>query len=228
MIPNDFGPIYRETNMTQFPVEPWNTASNLIFLFTFLYWAYQIRNNYKEYKLVATCLPILLIGWIGGTVYHATRSHDLWLYMDFLPIYILGFILAFHYWYKLTRNIKRIIMLTILPYLVCNGLIRLFIESHNTKVSLGYFLIFTISASPVIRYALEHRDRINYNLLYASISFLIAITARIGDKSFPETFLTIFPMGTHWVWHTIGGLTTFFMFKFVYEDRKRELQIKSA
>ena len=223
MTPNDFGPIYRETNMGQFPVEPWNTASNIIFLLTFFYWAYQIRHKLSDYKLMVICLPILFIGWVGGTVYHATRSHDLWLYMDFLPIFILGFILAFHYWYKLTKNYLKIFLMTLVPYSIFHIFFRIFIDNHNIKVTLGYFLLFAISSYPVIRYALNNRDKLNLNLIYASISFLIAITARIGDKSFPIIFNELFPMGTHWIWHTVGGLTTFFMFKFVFEDRTREL-----
>jgi hemolysin III len=223
MTPNDFGPIYRETNMAGFPVEPWNTASNLIFLFTFFYWAYRIRHSFKEQYMVAISLPILFIGWVGGTIYHATRSHNLWLYMDFLPIYILGFMLAFYFWYKLTGNVLRIFILTIIPYFLLNFATVYIDMSQNVRASTGYFLIFVMAAYPVIKYALNNKSKVNTNLVYAVICFALAITARIGDQSFPETFLTLFPQGTHWLWHTIGGLTTFFMFKFVFEDRQREL-----
>ncbi|MCB9030662.1 MAG: hypothetical protein H6619_06380 [Deltaproteobacteria bacterium] len=65
MSPNDFGPIYAETDMTQFPVEPFNTVSNVIFLLMILYFTYQTRLRYQSHPLLVTILPILSLGFIG-------------------------------------------------------------------------------------------------------------------------------------------------------------------
>ena len=40
-MPNDNGPIYVETLMGRFPVEPWNTYSNLLFLALIVFWFLQ-------------------------------------------------------------------------------------------------------------------------------------------------------------------------------------------
>ena len=89
-MPLDQGPIYLETIMGRFPVEPWNTASNLLFLVIILYWAWRLKGEIRAHRFIAGAIPVLIIGWVGGTVYHATRSHNLWLFMDFVPIALLA------------------------------------------------------------------------------------------------------------------------------------------
>lgn len=104
MQPADFGPIYAETLPGRFPVEPWNTFSNLIFLFVFLNFLRRIRHNPRRYPITLTSLIILIIGLTGGTIYHATRSHNIWLILDFVPIGILVIIGTIFFWYRLTGS----------------------------------------------------------------------------------------------------------------------------
>ena len=97
-MPNDHGPIYLETLMGRFPVEPWNTISNLLFLALIIYWFARVRGDVAVHRFIAYSLPVLLIGWAGGTVYHATRSHDVWLFLDFGPIALLVLAVAVFFW----------------------------------------------------------------------------------------------------------------------------------
>lgn len=217
MTPNDFGPIYRETNLAHFPVEPFNTYSNLIFLLIFFYWSYKIKYDYKRFPFLTFCLPILFIGYIGGTVYHATRSHSFWLVMDFLPIYILCLSLSFKFWLHFLKGPKKVFLFTIFPYLIIRQLLWLTPLERNTKISIGYLLLASMVAAPLIKYAIENRRRYNRFLYGAFVSFLLAITFRVGDKSFPLTFEQIFPMGTHWLWHLMGGVATNFLILYLYE-----------
>lgn len=215
-ISSDLGPVYHETNMENFPVEPWNTVSNLIFLAIFLYWAYRIKGNIVNQYLVALSLPFLFIGWVGGTIFHATRSHELWLYMDFLPIYFLGLSLACFYWYKITESFFKVVAFTVVPYLTFNLLTSYLDLPQNFTDSSVYFFIFVIAAFPLLRYAIGKPRSYCINLIYAITCFCFAIIARITDKA----FIDLLPMGTHWLWHIGGGFCTFFMFKFVYEDHE--------
>jgi hemolysin III len=90
MHPSDYGPTYTETVpglvAGSFPVEPWKTWSNLIFVVLFVHIALRSRLDYRRYPLIVFSLPILAVGIVGGTVYHATRSHFMWLFLDFMPI----------------------------------------------------------------------------------------------------------------------------------------------
>jgi len=57
-LPGDVGPIYAETDMAHFPVEPLNTISNLIFLVLVIYWAYKTRMSVVRYPLIVIALPL--------------------------------------------------------------------------------------------------------------------------------------------------------------------------
>ncbi|MGA8854131.1 MAG: hypothetical protein WB492_08135, partial [Christiangramia sp.] len=80
--PQDSGPIYQETLAGRLPVEPFNTYSNIFFLIIIIYFSLRVYRDYKNHRFLAWSLPVLFLGFIGGTVYHATRSHDIWMYMD--------------------------------------------------------------------------------------------------------------------------------------------------
>ncbi len=89
--PNDAGPIYQETIEGRIPVEPFNTFSNLIFIIIIIYFLIKIKNNTKKHPFFLFVLPIIFISWIGGTMFHGTRIHNFWLFLDWLPIMFLCF-----------------------------------------------------------------------------------------------------------------------------------------
>ena len=99
-MPNDTGPIYMETLMGRFPVEPWNTYSNLLFLALIVFWFFRVRRNVRDHRFIAYSLPVFLLGWVGGTVYHATRSHEVWLFLDWAPIALLALAVAIFFWHR--------------------------------------------------------------------------------------------------------------------------------
>jgi hemolysin III len=101
---SDGGPVYVETDFARFIVEPWNAASALLFVAIAAWWALRLRGCLRRHTLLAVCLPILLVGGIGGTVYHAFRASPAWLVMDWLPIVILCFTVAVYLWQRLLRR----------------------------------------------------------------------------------------------------------------------------
>src|SRR5262245_5782442 len=76
----DGGPRYAETPPdpyapdAPFPAEPWNALTASVFIVIALAWAWRLRGRYRDYPFLCWCLPILLAGGIGGTLYHATRT----------------------------------------------------------------------------------------------------------------------------------------------------------
>ena len=86
--PNDSGPIYQETVEGRLPVEPFNTFSNLIFILILIYFGIKIYKNPRQHPFFLFAIPVIFISWIGGTMFHGTRSHEFWLVLDWLPIMI--------------------------------------------------------------------------------------------------------------------------------------------
>ena len=151
----DFGPVYAETDLTRFPVEPFNTFSNLIFLLIVIYFVKKIKGNYKKYPLITFSLPLIFTGFIGGTIYHATRSSPLWLRMDYIPIIITVSGATNYFWQKLLNSILfgTVVWLLIV---ICGNYLPMFIGvSGILKISIIYTLLAAFSSFTFIYFGIQ-------------------------------------------------------------------------
>ena len=78
----DGGPIYTETPaeiraQKPYPgpvAEPWNAATAFLFVAVAVFWILRLRGRLSRYPFLAVSLPLLLVGGVGGTLYHGLRS----------------------------------------------------------------------------------------------------------------------------------------------------------
>ena len=215
--PNDQGPVYRETNMSRMPVEPCNTLSNLVFLAVFIYFAVKTRFSYKKFPLLVIFLSILLLGWIGGTVYHATRSHNVWLLLDYIPIMFLVLMSSIYFWREVVGKWILVFTFTLLPVIIYRFIFETLTMSHSISVSIGYSVLALIIVIPLVLHCVC-KNPSGWKLVVGALgSFIIAITFRILDD---RGLIESFTMGTHFLWHLFGGFSCFFMFYYVYNTEK--------
>lgn len=212
--PNDSGPIYQETVAGRFPVEPFNTYSNLLFLAIIVYFSVNVYKNYKSQKFLLFVLPILFIGWLGGTIYHATRSHEVWLLLDWVPILILCLAASLYFSAKISRNKIYVLLCMVLVLALVFG-IRLIPFQHHEE-SYGYVATAIGLLFPILLYAWRINFRFFKYILGGIISFIIAISFRTLDR-----YLEL-PMGSHWLWHIFGATSVFFIMKFIFLDAKHQ------
>lgn len=212
--PADFGPIYAETleglTLGRIPTEPWNTFSNLIFLALALHLACLTRLDRTRHPLIVYSLPVLLIGWFGGTVYHGTRSHSMWLIMDFVPIGALSFVAAFSFWFRITKSWLLSLVSLLVVLFGGRALVEALVFERGLKISLGYvsFAISILLPLSIIVMK-EARHRWIY-LALTGLSFTAAIICRSLDRD------ELLPMGTHFLWHLFGGASVWFLMVLVY------------
>ncbi|MCB7482012.1 hypothetical protein [Christiangramia sediminis] len=211
--PQDSGPIYQETLAGRLPVEPFNTYSNIFFLIIIIYFSLRVYSDYKNHRFLAWCLPILFLGFIGGTVYHATRSHDVWMYMDWLPIVLLCLAVSVYYTIKLKASRKKRLLLIFLVLFLVFG-VRFIPLAQHVKTSVGYIATALGLLLPIITYFYTTKMHHWGYILLAFLSFGLAISFRILDN-----FVYIIPMGTHWLWHTFGALSVFFLMNYIYNEK---------
>ncbi|CAM1372549.1 Probable transmembrane hypothetical protein [Tenacibaculum litopenaei] len=212
--PNDSGPIYQETLEGRLPVEPFNTFSNLIFIAILIYFFQKIAKHPKQHPFFLFAIPVIFISWIGGTMFHGTRSHEFWLVLDWLPIMIvcLGGILYFigkitPVWWQRTGLLVAILVATILP--------RFLSLPDSFRISFGYVMTAIAVIAPFLYYAyLTAWKRVHYIGL-GLVFFALAIVFRTLDS-----LVVLLPMGTHWLWHTFGGVAVFFLLLYIYKDRE--------
>jgi hemolysin III len=239
--PNDQGPIYKETDMSRIPVEPWSTWTNLIFLSVFIYYAIKTRFNYKKFPMMVIFLVILLIGWFGGTVYHATRSNNIWLLMDYIPIMIIVLTASIYFWRELVGNWLLVMTFTLVPIMIYRFIFHLLPVPHFVSISIGYTLLASVVVVPLIPHCI-HKTPEGWKMLVISlVSFGLAISCRlldnqqiVGRPSLPQFFQDHFgwiediPMGTHFLWHIFGGICCLCMFSYVFNaEKKKQLEEKA-
>lgn len=210
MRPHDFGPIYFETDLTRLPVEPWNTASNLIFLAIGIYFFYKLRRSKAQLEILKFALPVLLLGFVGGTVFHSTRSHSIWLVLDFVPIMILCLAASLHFLNLLLKNRLHAAISILLLFVGIRFVRGVLPLPLHLKIAAGYSMLAAVIVLPALIYCASCGWRRVGYLFGALLSFAIAIFFRSVD---PQGLI---PMGTHFLWHLFGGLSTFLMVNYIY------------
>lgn len=208
----DFGPIYTETDLANFPVEPWNTFSNVIFLIALIYFAKKTKLDCKKHYFLVWSLPLLGIGFIGGTIYHATRSSNIWLIMDFVPIALLSLAAMCYFWWHIFYRKLYVILAVLLTSLLPRFFIWSLDIDRNYIISLSYVSMGLALCLPITVLSFQHKW-LNWHLtVIAFLFFSCAVFFRLVDKM--SGF--IFPMGTHFLWHLFGGCAVFCLMEFIY------------
>lgn len=210
-LPPDGGPVYRETDMDQWIVEPWNALSSLLILLPAVYWALKLRGQYREYPFITFCIPLLFLGGLGSTLYHAFRSSRLLLLLDVTPTAILTLALAIYFWAK------------VLPrwwwaVLIVGGslLVRVWLWNTlpaqagvNASYAISGSIIFIPTLLLLYKTHLEASQYIFISVLFFSLSLFFRYTDRWQE--FP------LPMGTHFLWHICSGIGAFFLAEYLYK-----------
>jgi hypothetical protein len=227
MIPlADTGLPYAETNLGQFIVEPFNTVSNILFLFVALYW-WQKKDKIQSPALrrfLTICLPLLLVGFIGGTIYHGTRSHLVWLLMDVLPIYLIAILTSFYHWRLLgvgpTRMALYFCVLLVLPL----GWVWFFVPADSPhKPTLGYVSLAIPVVLPLVIDLFRLRGFYLKQFLVPLGLVIVALCFRSLDSH--PLAQSLFPMGTHWLWHIFGAFTCHFLVYYMWVRSQYEVGV---
>lgn len=215
--PNDSGPIYKETIAGRFPVEPFNTGSNLIFLFIVVYFGIKMYKSPQKHPFLLWILPIIGIAFVGGTIYHATRSAEIWLLMDWVPIMVASLAGVIYFIIKWTDNwLQRIILAAIIIGAFFS--LRALPLPLHLRLSFGYIITALAIATPIVGYLHKTKWHNASDVVYAFSIFALAVLFRFMDKNMDLAF---FWMGTHWLWHLFGGIAVFFLIRYIYKDITR-------
>lgn len=214
-VPLDYGPIYKETLYGRWPVEPYNTVTTLLFLLVVLYWAWKIGRNYREHILIAIVLPVIGMGFIGGFLYHSLRDNYAWLLLDWVPIIIAANIAAVYFWRTFIKSWILAFLLTYSPLVV----IHIFIRTTKMDInflSVSYSVLAISVIMPILLYVFSKSRPGISRFIYAIICVVAAIALRTLDRNQMMDFL---PMGSHFLWHTFGALTCYFLIGYVYAQK---------
>lgn len=217
----DHGPRYTETPPNPyapdvpFIAEPWNAITASFFILIVAAWAWRLQGRYRDYPFLCCCMPILLAGGIGGTLYHATRVSVVYFLLDVVPISLLGLagamFMAIRYW---GRRGWWFLPGVAVFYVAVNMLLFATIRPTDIqlRVNLSYASLAIVVLTPVALVLLRTRFRYAGWVVSGVISFVIAWFFRLVDRD-SGAYL---PMGSHWLWHTFGAITTALIIEYFY------------
>jgi hypothetical protein len=214
----DGGPFYTETpaeirSLEPFSgsiAEPWNAATAFLFVIVALAWIVFLRRRLIRYPFLTIALPILLVGGIGGTCYHGLRNWIGFFLLDVIPIWLLGLSVSIYWWIRLGPRVRDLAgMLAVLSLLQLLGMWQV---SSHWMINLSYAMLALLIVIPLTLVLVRTRGRHAGWIATALIAFGIAWLFRVVDVENPP----LLPMGTHWLWHTFGAITTAALSIYVY------------
>jgi hypothetical protein len=209
----DGGIIYRETNPTNFIVEPFNAISALTFIFIAAFWLYKLGGRYKQMPFLFVSTIILMIGAIGGSIYHAFRYAAFFILMDWLPILILCLMAACYFLWQSTGNLKKSILTVaiIIAVQVTVWMVGNYKDRHM-NININYAMMGLTMFVPLLIYMRKTHFRQWHVVALALCSFMFALSFRIFDN------YTSISFGTHFLWHSFGAIACHQMFLYIYRN----------
>jgi hemolysin III len=212
----DGGPIYAETNFSNIIVEPMNALSAIVFIIISTYWLWKIRNEALQFGFIFFSMSLMLIGGIGGTIYHAFRVSKYYLLMDWLPITIIIIFCSVYFlnkiFHKLFLSILVVSISLLIQYYIWDYAGK---HDHHLSITLNYLLLGISILLPILIYLFLQNWR-NVKLVMLSLLFFsLALFFRLIDA------YEILPFGTHFLWHTGGALAAWFIVKYIYLENDK-------
>ena len=213
----DGGPFYAETNLSIVFSEPWNAISSLAIVLPAVYWAIKLNGDYKKYPFIFYCVPLLILGGMGSTLFHAFRNSGYLLMMDVLPTAILMFSIGVFFWLKIVPNWWGT------AGIVGPGTILRFaayeVFPEEVAINISYFIAGTIVFFPLIFYLIKTGFEKGSFIILSLLFLMLSLAFREMD----HRVVHILPMGSHFLWHIFSGFGAFFLAKYLYHIRTKEL-----
>ena len=217
----DRGPRYFETPADPYApdapriAEPWNMVTASFFVIIAVAWLVRLRGRYLRFPFLLTCLPILFVGGVGGTLYHGLRTRQLYFFLDVIPIQMLALMGAVFLAVRLWRGTGWLYLGgAIVLNLGVGALLFKIVAPTNRAlaVNLNYASIAVVVVLPMLFVLVRLKFRHVGLVAAALISFAIAWFFRLLDLSLG----VYLPMGSHWLWHTFGAVSVTLLIEFFY------------
>lgn len=218
----DSGPLYHEFHFDSIVREPWNAYSSLFFLVPVAFWLWKLRGQYKKYYMITLIMPLLFLNGVGSTLYHAFRSSELALLLDWVPAQVMNLFISWYMWNKVLKR-PFISVLAVLLFISGAILITIYLGPALGEMAgnLGYFMIGMCLLAPALIY-LFRTGFYNWHLL--ALTFLcvgLALVFRSLDYPTPNPWPELMPQGTHFLWHITSAMAMFSLGYYFKYDRDR-------
>lgn len=214
-LPTDGGPIYAETPKvlleSQFLIEPWNALSSLLIIAPAIYFLFHLRGKYRSNWFLVLCIPLLILGGTGSTLFHAFRSSPYLLDLDVWPTALLFLAVSTYFWAKVLKSWWAALGIMALFFAATFAIFSYF--PPLLRMNSAYFLRGLAFFAPVVMVLVKTRFQGAKFIFGGLIAFALALTCRLIDL---ET-TALLPMGTHFLWHAFTGLGGFLIAEYLLQ-----------
>jgi hypothetical protein len=210
MVLDDGGPLYMETTLHQFIVEPWNAISSLLLIVPAIYWWFRLKGQLRKHYFLAFCIPLLILGGLGSALFHGFRASKFLLLMDVFPIWVLTIAVSVYAWYHLLKKWWTAAVMVV-PLFYLQFLVFQVFPTHTAN-NLAYLFRGINIFLPIILLLVKTRFRYVKIILLSLIFLSVALFFREIDAR----DLHGLPMGTHFLWHAFSAVGAFFMAQYLY------------
>lgn len=221
----DSGPIYNEFVHDATVHEPWNAYSSLIFFIPVIFWIWRLRGEYGKNAIIVALLPLLFLNGLGSTLFHAFRTYQAFLLLDWLPAAIMSFTLASYFWTKIWKKwywgVLSVLAFYFLAFFAI-ALTSMFTNVGSFAPNIGYFFIGCCIFIPILLVLRRNNFRF-WGYVVSTIIFLVlALACRTLDYPTPNPFPETLPQGTHFLWHVFSSFAVFSLGFFIYFTNQYE------
>ncbi|MBX9853456.1 MAG: hypothetical protein K2X86_17055 [Cytophagaceae bacterium] len=225
----DGGPVYAETDLSHMIAEPYNAISSLAYCISALYWFIKLKGKYRNYSFLTFCLPLLVLGGLGSTFYHAFRISPWLLFMDVFPIAVLTLMVSIYFWIKILPKWWYVFFILI-PFAVSRyiifhklsssaGGVFLLEMDRQTTINASYLMSGVMIFLPAMILLYKQRFTDAFHIVISCVLFILGLIFRETDT----WEIQWLPIGTHWLWHISTATGSYFLGEYLYRLRDREL-----
>lgn len=223
----DLGPIYYETDLNHLNhgiVEPFNAFSSLAMSIAALLILFLlVKKDFKDYPFLSFVFaPLIFIGGIGSTLFHAFRTSQFFLLMDWMPIVLLTILLSLFYWYKV--NSKWYFVLFMVFGIVLLRMFPMLFFSGSAAINVSYFVSGFVIIIPLFIFMMRTRFINLRYIIYSVAALLLALMLRYTD----DFEYLVLPMGTHWLWHIFSGIGAWFLGIYMFKTNNISMEVAQS
>lgn len=207
----DQGPIYRETwiylnnGSDRIIVEPWNAYSSLLFILGALSLYFYLRKKQIAFPFLQYIfLPLLMLGGLGSTLYHAFRAHRWIMWMDVMPMFVLTLSVGFYFWQKVTQRLW--LTFSILFFFILLRMMAFEWFPLQTAINVSYAIVGIAMGLPVCWIVVKTHFYKFYLLFTSIVMLILSLLFRWLD----DYDINLMLMGTHWLWHVFSVIGAIF------------------
>lgn len=211
--PTDGGPTYAETpafiGHDQILIEPWNAFSSLLIVAPAIYFLIHLRGKYRENWFLVLCIPLLVLGGTGSTLFHAFRLSHFLLKLDVWPTALLFLAVSAYFWAKALKSWPFALVTMLLFFIATMGIYEFVPIGFRTNSA---YLLRGLAFFVPVWITLKRTKFKEAGFIFGGVlAFALALFFRLIDH---ET-ISVLPMGTHFLWHAFTGLGGFLVAEYL-------------